>query len=37
VLPEKDSAGRKVCCFFPKLKVVQTPQNQVSDDFCESR
>jgi hypothetical protein len=37
VLPEKDSAGRKVCCFFPKLKVVRTAQNQVSDDFCESR
>jgi hypothetical protein len=37
VLPEKDSAGRKVCCYFPKLKVVRTAQNQVSDDFCESR
>jgi hypothetical protein len=37
VLPEKDSAGRKVLCFFPKLKVVRTTQNQVSNDICEAR
>jgi hypothetical protein len=37
VLPEKDCAGRKVLCFFPKLKVVQTTQNMVSDDACEAR
>jgi hypothetical protein len=36
VLPEKDCAGRKVFCFFPKLKVVQTTQNMVSDDVCEA-
>jgi hypothetical protein len=30
VLPEKDCAGRKVLCFFPKLKVVGTTQNMVS-------
>jgi hypothetical protein len=29
VLPEKDCAGRKVVCFFPKLRVVRTTQNQV--------
>jgi hypothetical protein len=32
VLPEKDCAGRKVFCFFPKLKVIRTAQNMVSDD-----
>jgi hypothetical protein len=32
VLPEKDCAGRKVVCFFPKLKGVRTAQNMVSDD-----
>jgi hypothetical protein len=37
VLPEKDSAGRKVCCVFPKLKGVRTTQNVVSDDVCEAR
>jgi hypothetical protein len=30
VLPEKDCAGRKVLCFFSKLKVVGTTQNMVS-------
>jgi hypothetical protein len=34
VLPEKDSAGRKVFFFFPKLKVVRTTQSVVSDDVC---
>jgi hypothetical protein len=37
VLPEKDCAGRKVFCFFPKLKVMRTAQNVVSDDICEAR
>jgi hypothetical protein len=37
VLPEKDSAGRKVFFFFPKLRVVRTIQNQVSVDVCEAR
>jgi hypothetical protein len=37
VLPEKDCAGRKVCCFFPKLKVIRTTQNMVSNDTCEAR
>jgi hypothetical protein len=37
VLPEKDSAGRKVCCFFPKLKVVPRTQNAVSDNVCERK
>jgi hypothetical protein len=37
VLPEKDSAGRKVCCYFPKLKVVPRTQNVVSDNVCEVR
>jgi hypothetical protein len=36
VLPEKDCAGRKVLCFFPKLQVVQTTQNMVSKDVCEA-
>jgi hypothetical protein len=37
LLPEKDTAGRKVCCFFPKLRVVRTIQNVVSDNVCEAR
>jgi hypothetical protein len=37
VLPEKDSAGRKVFFFFPKLKGARTTQNQVSDEVCEAR
>jgi hypothetical protein len=37
VLPEKDCADRKVICFFPKLKVVRTTQNMVSDYTCEAR
>jgi len=37
VLPEKDCAGRKVLCIFPKLKVIRTTQNMVSDDVCEAR
>ena len=37
VLPEKDCAGRKVLCFFPKLKVIRTTQNMVSDDICDER
>ena len=37
VLPEKDCAGRKVLCIFPKLKVIRTTQNVVSDDVCEGR
>jgi hypothetical protein len=32
VLPEKDCAGRKVFCIFPKLKGVRTAQNIVSYD-----
>jgi hypothetical protein len=36
VLPEKDSAGRKVFCAFPQLRVVRTTQNVVSDDVCEA-
>jgi hypothetical protein len=32
VLPEKDCAGRKVICFFPKLKVVRTTQNSMVCD-----
>jgi hypothetical protein len=37
VLPEKDCAGRKVICFFPKLlKMVPTIQNVVSEDVCEA-
>jgi hypothetical protein len=34
VLPEKDSAGRKVFFFFPRLRVVRTTQNVVSDGVC---
>ena len=37
VLPEKDCAGRKVLCFFPKLKAFRTLQNAVSDDGCAAR
>jgi hypothetical protein len=37
VLPEKDCAGRKVMCFFPKLRVIRTIRNAVSDDVCEAR
>jgi hypothetical protein len=33
VLPEKDCAGRKVFCIFPKLKGVRTAQNFVSYDI----
>jgi hypothetical protein len=36
VLPEKDCAGRKVFCCFPKLKVIRTIRNAVSDDVCEA-
>jgi hypothetical protein len=36
VLPEKDCAGRKVMCFFPKLKVARTIQNLVRDDVREA-
>jgi hypothetical protein len=36
VLPEKDCAGRKVFCFFPKLKVIRTIRNAVSGDVCEA-
>ena len=34
VLPGRDCAGRKVFCFFPKLRVIRTHQNLVSDDIC---
>jgi hypothetical protein len=37
VLPLKDCAGRKVACVLPKLKVIRTAQNVVSDDVCEAR
>jgi hypothetical protein len=37
VLPEKDCAGRKVFCFFPKLKVKSTTQNRVSDDAGDAK
>jgi hypothetical protein len=37
VLPKKDCAGRKVFCFFPKLKVIRTIRNAVSDDVCKAR
>jgi hypothetical protein len=37
VLPSKDCAGRKVLCFFGKLKAIRTTQNFVSDDVCEAR
>ena len=37
LLPEKDCAGRKVFCVFPKLKVIRTIKNAVSDDGCEAR
>jgi len=37
VLPEKDRAGRKVLCLFPKLKVTRTIRNTVSGDICEVR
>jgi hypothetical protein len=30
VLPEKDSAGRKVFCYFPKLRMTRTSRNAVS-------
>jgi hypothetical protein len=36
VLSERDCAGRKVLCFFPKLKVFKTTQNMVSDDAREA-
>jgi hypothetical protein len=37
VLPLKDCAGRKVICLSPKLKVIRTTQNAVSDDVCEAK
>ena len=37
VLPEKDCAGRKVICFFHKLRVIRTKQNMASDDICDAR
>ena len=37
VPPEKDCAGRKVLCFFPKLKVIRATQNMVSDNGWEAR
>ena len=37
MLPEKDCAGRKVLCVFPKLKVTRTTKNAVSDDVCKAR
>ena len=37
VLPEKDPAGRKVFCFFLKLKKILTIRNAVSDDDYEAR
>jgi hypothetical protein len=37
VLPEKDSAGRKVFFLFPKLRVSRSIQSVVSDDACEAR
>jgi hypothetical protein len=37
VLPSKDCAGRKVMCQFPKLKVIRTEQNVVSNDVCDAR
>jgi hypothetical protein len=37
VLLSKDGAGRKVVCFFPKLKVIRTAQNAVSNDVCDAR
>jgi hypothetical protein len=37
VLPEKDSAGRKVFCFFRQLRAAQTTQSVVSGDVCEAR
>jgi hypothetical protein len=37
VLPEKDSAGRKVFFLFPQLRAVRTTQSVVSDDVCEER
>jgi hypothetical protein len=38
VLPEKDCAGRKVICVFPKLKkVIRTTRNVVSEDVCKAR
>jgi hypothetical protein len=36
VLPEKDCAGRKVFCVFPKLKKIRTIRNAVSEDVCEA-
>jgi hypothetical protein len=36
VLPSKDGAGRNVICFFPKLKVIRTAQNAVSN-VCKAR
>ena len=37
VLPENDCAGRKVICFFHKLRVIRTKQNMASDDICDAR
>ena len=38
VLPEKDCAGRKVFCMvLPKVKLIRTMQNVVSDDGCKAR
>ena len=37
VPPEKDCAGRKVLCFFPKLKVIRSIQIVVSDESCEAK
>ena len=37
VLPEKDRAGRKVLCVFPKLRMIRTTRNAVSDDDYEAR
>ena len=37
VLPEKDCAGRKVICFFPKFNVNSMIKNLVSDDGCVAR
>ena len=36
VLPEKDRAGRLVFCYFPKLKMIRTTQNMVSENVCEA-
>ena len=37
MLPEKDSAGRKVICFIPKLKVIRTTPDNVSDSSLVSK